>query len=128
MSARLQTPADKNNLPAHVLRKAVVFKPTSATPGGVSGGITQTDAADRAAEQRLVRQRRMAKDSQNIAASHRIANSSAARGHYTGAELKPYSMRIGALDFLALPSLMGNRRIYRADQIHHMTSITESTI
>jgi hypothetical protein len=37
-------------------------------------------------------------------------------GHYSGAELKPYQGRPGSLDFLALPSLMGKTRVYRADQ------------
>ena len=35
---------------------------------------------------------------------------------YNGAELKPYQGRPGSLDFLALPSLIGLKRIYRADQ------------
>ena len=34
---------------------------------------------------------------------------------YNGAELQPYQGRPGSLDFLALPSLMGTRRVYRAD-------------
>ena len=115
MSARLQAPQSKPGLPAHVLRKATVtFAPTStftSTSGGNSG---QTDAADRAAQISLVHQRRQARESQVIAESRRITNST--RGTYTGAELKPYQGRPGSLNFLALPSLIGLRRVFRKDQ------------
>lgn len=117
MSTRLQAPQSKPGLPAHVLRKATVtFAPTStftSTSGGNSG---QTDAADRAAQISLVHQRRQARESQVIAESHRIANSNNTRGTYTGAELKPYQVRPGSLNFLALPSLIGLRRVFRKDQ------------
>ena len=40
---------------------------------------------------------------------------STAANTYQGTELQPYTGRPGSLDFLDCPSLIGNRRVYRAD-------------
>jgi hypothetical protein len=39
------------------------------------------------------------------------------RGLYTGAELRPYDGRPGAMDAFALPSRMGNRLHYRSGEV-----------
>lgn len=36
-------------------------------------------------------------------------------GKYTGAELKPFAGRPGAMDAFKLPSLIGDQRIFRGD-------------
>jgi hypothetical protein len=58
----------------------------------------------------LTKQRRAEQRAAAASSTNRTA------GQYNGAELKPYDGRPGSLDFLALPSLMGSRRVYRADQ------------
>lgn len=117
MTAKLHPVQGKNTLPAHVLRKAsITFKPTSTSQG--ASGLA--DAGDRAAQFSLVRQRKASRF--DYAAMYAAAYK---RSVYNGAELAPYQGRPGSLDFLALPSLMGQRRVYRPG--HAPTSTPANT-
>ena len=109
MTAKLHPVQGKNKLPAHVLRKAsVTFKPTSTAANSTG----QAHADDRAAQISLVRQRKAAKFDYEAMYAKAYKRST-----YSGAELQPYTGRPGSLDFLALPSLIGDQRVYRRDHI-----------
>lgn len=102
MTKNLTAPASKIGLPSHVLRRAnVTFKAASAPEQG--------NAAEQYAMRALAKRRQSDRTATAVSLS-RMA------GTYNGAELQPYQGRPGSLDFLALPSLMGKRRVYRADQ------------
>jgi hypothetical protein len=49
--------------------------------------------------------------SRTVAAGHYSTRTNSYQGH----ELRPYTCRPGSLDFLNCPSLIGSRRIHRAD-------------
>ena len=96
----------QNGLAAHILRPVknarLTFKDTSAPEQGTR--------VEQYAMRAVAAKRRQAQSKADTY-THALKRST-----YNGAELRPYDGRPGSLDFLALPSLMGSRRIYRKDQ------------
>jgi hypothetical protein len=110
-------PTSQPGLPAHALRPAkptnskginVAFKHTSSASFQQDGPKVRSSAAY--AQAALVKLRQAQRGTSITDAYVKKA------AIYNGAELKPYQGRPGSLDFLAMPSLIGHKRIYRADQ------------
>ena len=105
-------PTSQPGLPTHTPRPAqakgikVVFQDTSATATMPAPYARAEGFAMRA----LVKLRQAER---GLSITEAYAKNASA---YNGSELKPYQGRPGSLDFLALPSLIGLNRVYRADQ------------
>jgi len=107
----MKTPnTNPKGLPASVLRPAkavkVTFKPTSTVEAAPAPYARGEGFAMRA----LVKLREAQRGNSAALAYDKKT------GTYDGAELRPYDGRPGCNQALALPSLMGGKRIYRNDQ------------
>jgi hypothetical protein len=116
MKAANTNPTSQPGMPAHALRPAkptnskginVAFKHTSSASFQQDGPKVRSSAAY--AQAALVKLRQAQRGS-SITDAYLKKSAT-----YNGAELKPYQGRPGSLDFLAMPSLMGQNRVYRND-------------
>ena len=107
-------PTSQQSLAAHVLRPAqhkglkVVFKDTSTVE---AMPVPVPHARGEGFAMRALVKLRQAQ--RGVSRTEAYAQKASA---YNGTELKPYQGRPGSLDFLALPSLIGDKRVYRVDQ------------
>lgn len=110
MQNTLTPPTGTLRLPAHVHRRHKPADKPAAKPGSRPAKVVFKPASGDDTTAPINNRKQPMQPAQ----PRTVTNSSNKLQAYTGAELKPNQGRPGSLDFLALPSLIGSTRHYRA--------------